>query len=274
MSGAVTVALGKGGVGKTTTAVNLTDRLAAMGFDAVLVDADQQGHATEAVGRAEAYTETPHLGHVFDGDDPTDVHDLLVDADGGEFDVVPAHEDLDEVASEMKEAAFGRMRVRNKVVDPLLETHDWVVIDSPPEIGPLSDAAIIATQNAVIPMLMAEGSVSGLDRLVKQQLKPIREEIGVDIVSIVPNCLSGDNEEKRIIGDLEGGPFEEHLPDFARSEHFEDPKSPGPGIRKRAALKRSVRDGVPLSAYDPENDMIERYDQLAEMVCEGVGDRA
>lgn len=267
MSPALTVANGKGGVGKTTTAVNLSDRLAAMGDAVACVDADQQGNATEALGLQDAYTVESHLGDVFDDNNPAEVSDLLREAAGDQsIDVVPAHRDLDEVESDIKEATFGALWLRNDVVEPLLETHDWVVIDAPPTIGPMSDSAIIGAQNLVVPLLMSEGSVSGLERLVTQQLQPIRKEIDLEIVAIVPNRLSGDNEEKRIIGQLEDSAFAEHLPDFARSTHFEDHKSPGPGIRKRAEIKRSLRDGVPLSTHDPRNEMIERYDQLAEHV--------
>lgn len=266
MSPAVSVALQKGGVGKTTTAVNLADRLAAMGEDVVLIDIDQQGNATEAVGQREAYVAERHLGHVFD-DAETDAHDLLREAAGDtDFELLPAHKNLDQVETEIKEAALGSLWLRNRVVEPILETHDWVVIDSPPNIGPLSDSALIAAGNVVVPLLMSEASVSGLERMVKQQLKPIRGEVDVDIVAIVPNRLSGDNEEQRIIGQIEESSFVDHLPEFATSEHFDDPKSPGPGIRKRADIKRALREGVPLSTYDPDNDMLDRYDSLADHV--------
>lgn len=274
MTPAVTVANGKGGVGKTTTAVNLADRLSARGESVALVDVDQQGNATESVGLADAYEEEPHLGHVFEG--TAELGDIVRAAAGENWiDVVPAHRDLDEVASNIKDSALGELKLRNEVVGALEESHDWVVIDAPPTIGPMSDSALIAAQNVVVPLLMSEGSVSGLERLVEQQLAPIRKEIDVEIVAIVPNRLSGDNEEKRIIDALESAPqFEPRLPAFARSDHFEDHKSPGPGIRKRAEIKRSQREGVPLSSYDPQNDMIERYDQLAEFVVEEVAAHA
>lgn len=267
MTGAVSVALQKGGVGKTTVAVNLADRLAADGDDVVLVDVDQQGNATEAVGRRDAYTADAHLGDVFDDEPDVEAHDLLLEAAGEtNFDVLPAHRDLDEVEAEIKDASWGPLWLRREVVEPLFETHDWVVIDTPPSIGPLSDSALIASRHVVVPLLMSESSVSGLERMVDQQLQPIRQEVDVDIAAIVPNRLAGDNEEKRIIGQLEESAFAQYLPEFARSTHFDDPESPGPGIRQRVQIKRAVREGVPLSTFDPDNDMLERYDDLAEVV--------
>ena len=121
---------------------------------------------------------------------------------------------------------------------------------------------------------MSEPSVSGFERMYTQQIGPIRKEIDLDILAIVPNSLAGDNEEKRIIGDLEGSQFGGFLPQFARSVHFDDPDSPGPGIRERIAFRRAWREGVPLAAHDPESDMLNRLDELAAVVERGGVDDA
>lgn len=268
MSRAVSVALQKGGVGKTTVAINLADRLAARGRDVLLVDLDQQGNATEGVGLDEAYEAEPHLGHVLDADHEATLSDVVQRASG--FDVVPAHADLDEVADQIRNNSFGELWVRRRIVEPALEeAYDHVVIDSPPNLGPLADASLIASQNVVVPLRMSEPSVSGFERMYTQQILPIRKEIDLDILAIVPNALSGDNEERRIIDDLEGSEFAEFLPAFGRSDHFDDPNSPGPGIRERIAFRRAWREGVPLAEYDPDSDMIERLDELAAVVENG-----
>jgi chromosome partitioning protein len=88
-------------------------------------------------------------------------------------------------------------------------------------------------------------------------------------LAIIPNHLQGDNEERRIIENLEDSQFSSKLPPFARSDQFDNSDSPGPGIRKRISLKRAWREGVPLAAYDPDCDMLERYDRLAEIVEHG-----
>ncbi|WP_202614584.1 ParA family protein [Halostella litorea] len=268
---AVSVALQKGGVGKTTIAINLAERLAARGHEVLLVDLDQQGNATEGVGLADAYEAETHLGHLLDDDDPTTLADVVRDA--GPFDLVPANADLDEVENTIRSNTFGALWIRNEVVEPAVDgDYDYVVVDSPPDMGPLSDASLIATQNVVVPMRMSEQSASGFERMYAQQVAPIRKEMELDVLAIVPNALEGDNEEKRIIGDLEDSQFGDLLPEFARSDHFDDPDSPGPGIRKRVALKRAWRDGEPLAAYDPDSDMLPRLDQLAAVVEEGTTD--
>lgn len=270
MARAVSVSLQKGGVGKTTIAINLADALAARGNEVLLVDLDQQGNATEGVGKKELYeTEGPHVGDVLTEDDPVDVHEIVHDR--GEFDLLPAHVDLDDIEDRIRNSTFGILWVRRRIVEPLLgEEYDYIVIDSPPSLGPLSDASLIGAGNLIVPLLMSEPSVSGFERMVEQQVRPIRNEVDLDILAIVPNDLSGNNEEKRIIDDLEASPFAQYLPAFARSEGFGE--SPGPGIRHRIAFSRAWRDGKTLREYDPNNDMLDRLDQLAQVVENGGTD--
>ncbi|GAB7017227.1 ParA family protein [Halostagnicola bangensis] len=267
-SRAVSVALQKGGVGKTTVAINLAERLANRSNDVLLVDLDQQGNATEGVGLADAYQNDVHIGHVLEDSSDTTLGDVIREANS--FDVLPANEDLDSVENSIRSATFGELWIRNEIIDPVLEdTYDYVVVDSPPNLGPLADASLISTQNVIVPLRMSEPSVSGFERMYTQQITPIRKEIDLDIMAIVPNALSGDNEEKRIIGNLEESEFGEYLPEFARTDHFDDPDSPGPGLRERIAFRRAWREGEPLAEYDPESDMLERLDALAGVVERG-----
>jgi len=268
---AVTVALQKGGVGKTTVAINVAERLDARGHDVLLVDLDQQGNATEGVGLAHCYEEAVNLGDVWDADSDVEIHDLIRETEW--MDVVPSHRDLDEVENQLRTSAYGVTRIRNYIVDPLLgDEYDYIVVDSPPSIGPLSDSALVGTQNVIVPLKMREASISGFQRMVEQQLRPLRDEGGIDVrvLAIVPNILEGDGEEKRIIRDIEDSPWADRLPAFARSEKFDE--SPGPGLRKRVAFGRAYREGKPLAAYDSENDQLPRLDELADIVERGAVD--
>ncbi|MEF8799914.1 MAG: ParA family protein [Halolamina sp.] len=266
MGRAVSVSLQKGGVGKTTVAINLADALAADGDDVLLVDLDQQGNATEGVGLKEAYeSDSPHIGDVLTDDDAVDAEEIIAERD--RFDIIPAHINLDETADRIRNSTFGMLWVRRRIVEPLLdEQYDYVVIDSPPSLGPLSDAALIGAGHVIVPLLMSEPSVSGFERMWDQQILPIRNEVDLELLAIVPNDLSGNNEERRIIEDLENSPFDEFLPGFARSAEFDNPVSPGPGIRHRIAFSRAWREGQTLREYDADNDMLERLHQLAAIV--------
>ncbi|SEP31161.1 chromosome partitioning protein [Halogranum amylolyticum] len=267
MGRAVSVSLQKGGVGKTTLAINLADALSERGHEVLLVDLDQQGNATEGVGLKHLYKrESPHVGDLLTDTDPVDVEAVIHERDA--FDVLPAHVNLDEVEDRIRNSTFGMLWVRRRIVEPLLdERYDYIVVDSPPSLGPLSDAALIGARHVIVPLLMSEPSVSGFERMWEQQIRPIRDEVGIDLLAIVPNDLSGNNEEKRIIADLEESPFAQFLPTFARSHEFDE--SPGPGLRHRIAFSRAWREGQTLREYDSDNDMLDRLDELARIVEEG-----
>lgn len=267
---AITVSLQKGGVGKTIVAINTAERLAARGHDVLLVDLDQQGNATEGVGLGDHYEANHHLGDLLFGD--ATFGDLIRPAAGDTgFDVLPGHRDLDELEDDLRNHSFGVLQLREHVVDPLLGSeYDYIVIDNPPDINPLSDAAMVATQNVLVPLRMREQSVSGFRRMINQQLAPLRQQVDVNLVTIVPNMLSGDNEEREIIADLEASDFAEKLPPFGRSTEWDDPSSPGPGIRQDIDVARAWREGVPLATFNPENEPnLQRFDEVAAIVERG-----
>ena len=269
MARAISVSLQKGGVGKTTIAINLADGLGARGYDVLLVDLDQQGNATEGVGFRDVYEEgDPNIGDVLTDDDPLDVQEIIRSREG--FDVLPAHVNLDDVEDKIRNSTFGMLWVRRRIVEPLLkDEYEYIIIDSPPSLGPLSDAALIGARNVTVPLLMSEPSISGFERMWEYQIQPIREEVDLDLLAIVPNDLQGNNEERRIIEDLENSPFSQYLPSFARSDLFDDAMTPGPGIRHRIAFSRAWREGKTLREYDSDNDMLVRFDELAKIVENG-----
>lgn len=263
MGRAVSVSIQKGGVGKTTISINLADRLSDRDQSTLLIDLDPQGHATEGCGLAEAYDRGEGLDQLLIDNDQDSLDDLIVEGPG--FDVLPAHQNLDQLENKLQDETLGILRLRRRVVEPLLgKDYEYIVLDTPPSLGLLSDSGLVAAEHTMIPIETREASVRGLEQMITKQIRPIREELDLEILAIVPNRLSGDNEDKRIIEQLEEN-FPEFLPDFARS----DVDSPGPGIRKRIALSRAWREGIPLSQWDPGNDMIPRFDELADIVEQG-----
>ncbi|MFP8952354.1 ParA family protein [Natrialbaceae archaeon A-arb3/5] len=262
----VTVTLQKGGVGKTTVAINVAERLAARGNDVVLVDVDPQGSATEGVGHGDAYTDETHLKHAI-GPDATVSPASLTRPVAGEtsFDLVPSNANLHRVGAELELAENGEARLYRDLVQPLSTRYDWMVFDAPPTIGALSNAALVATRQVLIPVQLSKPSTDALVRTVTNQLFPLRDRLSesIDVLGVVPNRVKGDNEEKRVLEAIEDSQFGQYLPPFARSECIEDADSPGPGIRERVAFRRAYRNGVPLATYEPNADMLDRFDALA-----------
>lgn len=260
----VAIGLPKGGVGKTTVSINLADRLAARGHDVLLVDLDQQGGSTEGLGQEALYTADEHVGDVLRGD-VAPGRLIQPRTETIPFDLIASHRDLNRTAMAIGEGETIAASIERKLLDPLDGRYDWVLFDSPPTIGPLSNATFRAGRRIVVPVLMSEPSLRSLSKLVTQQLVPINADVDVEIVAIVPNRLSGDNEERRVLSAIENSEYGSVLPHFARTARIEE-DGPGPGIRERIAIRRATREAIPLGSYDPESDMLERFDALAAIV--------
>ncbi|NGM69005.1 ParA family protein [Natronolimnobius sp. AArcel1] len=264
----LTVTLQKGGVGKTTIATTLAERLAARGHDVLLVDLDPQGSATEALGCGDAYAAQTHLQHLLEPDNSTTAPDLVHTETGSwGVDLVPSNAALHQTGAMIQTTDNGEALLHNELVQPLADEYDWLICDSPPTIGPLATAALVATRRVLFPIQLSKPSADALVRTVTNQLFPLNNRLPdpIEILAIVPNRVKGDNEEKRVLEALEDSQFEQYLPDFARSSHIDRADSPGPGIRERIAFRRAYRDGVSLATHDSSVDMLERFDSLAEL---------
>jgi chromosome partitioning protein len=264
----VTISNRKGGVGKTALAINIADRLADRGHGVLLVDADPAGHATEGVGLRDAYTDEVHIGQYLAEEDSVTLGDVIRPTDH-DFDVVTSHRDLGRYATQIdSEDRFAILCLEQRLVEPLLgDEYDYIVVDSPAASGSLlADATLVAAGNVIVPMEPGEESIRGFEQMMQQQIAPIRENREVNILALVPNHCRSDNELKRLVEQINEH-FPEYTPRFAHTEMLET--SPGAGIRERIAIKRAWRDGVPLSKFDPDNDMLGRFDELATVVERG-----
>ena len=144
----------KGGVGKTTTSMNLSGALADRGEDVLLVDVDPQGGSTLKLGYRDEYRAAEYA--LYDvladyGELNLDQLDDLIIEDS-EFDLVPAHIRNFRLEKELYGEARGvealRLALDRTNVD---ESYDYVIIDSPPNLGPLSDGSLIASEQILFP---------------------------------------------------------------------------------------------------------------------------
>ena len=161
MSRIVAVANQKGGVGKTTTAINLAASVASHGHRVLLVDFDPQGNASSGVGyprdRVELSIYDALLGDVALSDvvRPTEIPTLFV---------VPATTDL--VGAEIELISVDRReRFLADALATLGDTYDYIVIDCPPSLGLLTLNALVAAQGVVVPMQAEYFALEGLSAL-------------------------------------------------------------------------------------------------------------
>jgi chromosome partitioning protein len=161
MSRIVAVANQKGGVGKTTTAINLAASVASRGYRVLLVDFDPQGNASSGVGyprnRVELSIYDALVGDVAITDviRPTEITTLFL---------APATTDL--VGAEIELiGASGRERFLADALAPVVDRYDYIVIDCPPSLGILTLNALVAADSVVVPMQAEYFALEGLSAL-------------------------------------------------------------------------------------------------------------
>jgi chromosome partitioning protein len=160
MSEILAIANQKGGVGKTTTAINLGAALAALEQRVLLVDCDPQGNATRGLGRQAT---APNLYHVLTGQ--ATAADAVVDTGFPNLDLLPSDRDLVGVEVEFV-GVEGWQRRLGDAIAPLAAGYDVVLLDCPPSLGHLTVAALSAADGVLVPLQCEYYALEGVSELV------------------------------------------------------------------------------------------------------------
>ncbi len=158
----ISVANQKGGVGKTTTSVNLASALAKKNKRVVLIDSDPQGNSSSGVGVSARDMEN-HFYHALTG--TVGISEIILDTAVDNLKIVPSNIDL--VASELELVSkTNREQTLNTILSDIKDRFDYIIIDCPPSLGLLTINALTASESVLIPMQCEYFALEGLAQLI------------------------------------------------------------------------------------------------------------
>lgn len=207
MSKIISLANQKGGVGKTTTAINLSAALAKAGEKVLLIDADPQANASSGLGVDIRTLDRTIYECLVNGIDPTTA---IINTRVKGLDIIPSHIDLVGAEIEMLNID-NRENILKGIVSPLRDKYDYILIDCSPSLGLITVNALTASDSVIIPVQCEFFALEGIAKLlntvkiIKQKLNPGLKIEGF-LLTMYDNRLRLSNqvyeEVKRHFGDL------------------------------------------------------------------------
>src|SRR5678810_1064689 len=251
MGSVIGVAKQKGGVGKTTTAINLAASFAVLEFRTLLVDADPQANSTTGVG-FDLHNVTHSLYDCMVNE--AGARDVLLKTEIPNLDLIPSHIDL--VGAEIEMINYpNRELVLKNILDPIKDDYDFVVVDCSPSLGLITVNALTASDSVIIPVQCEFFALEGLGKLL-------------NTIKIVQSRLNMNLEIEGILMTMYDGRL--RLCNQVVSEvrrHFEDMVF-STIIHRNARISEAPSVGKPVILYDAQSKGSMNYLNLAKEVLQ------
>ena len=239
----------KGGVGKTTTTVNVASCIAEAGYETLIVDVDPQANATVGLGLAR--TTAPGLYEVLCGSVPAPraLRPTAIE----HLSVLPAGPDLAGANAELPRLEGSELRLREALAD-LHRAFAYTLLDCPPSLGPLTVNALVAADRVIVPVQTEYFALEGLAGLL-DTLSLIQRELNPRL-SIAGMLLTMHDGRTRLARDVESE-VSQHFPELV----FDTV------IPRNVRVGESPSFGLPVTHHDPHSAGAAAYFELAREVA-------
>ncbi len=244
----VTVTNQKGGVGKTTTVINIASQLALRGHRVLVVDSDSQGNCATGLGVDKSRVRATTRDLILSPETAIDSrHATAVD----NLHIIVGDRSLVGLEQEMLRQ-LGRERRMKEALEPLLPHYDIVIIDTPPSLGLVTINSLVASDGILIPVQTEYFALEGLALLagtIREVRSLLNESLGVDGVLLTMHSQTLLNQQ--VAGELL-----ESFPDLVVK----------PAVRRNVRLAEAPSHGVPIHLHDPSSAGGKDYQAIATVL--------
>ena len=255
MGKVIAIANQKGGVGKTTTAINLAASLAVLEKKVLIIDADPQANTTSGLNFSPTNDQGRTLYEVLMGE--IDIQDALIQTEIASMHMIPSHINLVGVEIELVEAANRESVLKNKL-ESLRNEYDFIIIDCSPSLGLITVNSLTAADSVIIPVQPEFFALEGLGKLL-QTIRLVQDGLNpsLTIEGFVVTMFDGRTKvHNQVLGELK--------------EHFKEMVF-DTIIQRNIRLSEAPSHGKPIILYDVICNGTTNYLNLAKEVLEKNG---